>query len=83
MSIMHMPKADKPLVMEEAEIHNALAQMEQDHTLATKQFYTKNSLYPVRGLSFFDKHATYLKDHPKVNAQAYLSNLRTMIKIRP
>lgn len=69
--------------MDELEIDQALDQMEQDSLLLTEPGHMINSAHTDQIVSFHEKHATYLKTHPKVNPADYLSNLRTMIKIRP
>ncbi len=83
MNIKHLPRPDKHVYMDEAEIHQALTLMEQDVSLKTVPGYRLDVLEPIRLVSFREKHLTYLKAHPKVNPEHYLSNLRTMIKIRP
>lgn len=79
MNIKHLQRSNKPIFMEEAAIYEALGQMEQDILLNTPDSQTLDSLELV---SFREKHMAYLKGHPKVNPENYLSNLRTMIKIR-
>jgi hypothetical protein len=68
--------------MEESQINQALADMEKDLSLKTSPSMVKDTADSVRIISFSEKHAAYLKAHPKVIAEYYLSNLRTMIKIR-
>ncbi|HSW36767.1 MAG TPA: hypothetical protein VLG37_00155 [Candidatus Saccharimonadales bacterium] len=85
MNIIRSQKADKPIFMEEAEIHQALTEMALDSSLNTnnaKPGYAKKEEYPANRLPFYQKHMEYLKSHPKVNPAHYLANLRTMIKIR-
>jgi hypothetical protein len=82
MNIRHMQKPDKPIPVEESEIYRQLAEMEQDPGLKTEPGYVNAAIPFSDLLSFSEKHMTYLRTHPKVNALNYLSNLRTMIKIR-
>jgi hypothetical protein len=82
MSIKHMSKADKAVHIDEEQILQALFNMEQDEHLKTDPEYSSNPLYFDQLIPFAQKHAEYLKNHPKVNPEHYLANLRTMIKIR-
>jgi hypothetical protein len=75
-------KADKPVFMNDESIAQALFDMEQDTLLDTKPgAVTENHI--VHLVSFHEKHAHYLKNHPHINPSHYLSNLRIMVKIRP
>ena len=38
--------------------------------------------YPDNIVPFVDEHLNYLKKHPQVDPEHYLSNLRLMLKIR-
>lgn len=82
MNIKHIQRPDKPRHMDEDEIKQALTLMELDSTLITNASFAKDTLDPVSLQTFREKHMAYLKGHPKVNPQHYLSNLRTMIKKR-
>ncbi|MBA3757462.1 hypothetical protein H0X09_01190 [Candidatus Saccharibacteria bacterium] len=82
MNIKHIQRPDKPKHMDEDEIRQALTLMESDSTLKTNPSYIKDTQDSINLLPFQEKHMTYLKGHPKVNPQHYLSNLRTMIKKR-
>lgn len=73
----------KPVFMTEEEIHEALTLMEKDTSLDTKAIYIKDTAKSIRLVSFLEKHAVYLKEHPKVNPEHYLANLRTVLRIRP
>ncbi len=67
----------------EVELQAALQQMEADTTMSTPPCYTPNgTLYPDHILPFTDKHMLYLKQHPKINAEQYLANLRMKVRIR-
>jgi hypothetical protein len=83
MSIKHMSKPDKQIFMDETEIDEALDFMEQDISLKTPPSYVRETISSIKLMSFREKHLSYLKAHPKINPENYLSNLRTMIKIRP
>ncbi|MEO8862813.1 MAG: hypothetical protein ABI354_00620 [Candidatus Saccharimonadales bacterium] len=62
----------------------ALERMEQNEKMLTKDGYSSNSeLHPDNTVSFVDKHIAYLMNHPKVDPDHYMANLRIMLKIRP
>lgn len=82
MNIKDLSGRSKPIFMDEEQIKVALLAMEQDSGLDTKPVYVKDSPSDIRLVTFREKHLAYLKGHPKVNPEFYLSNLRTMIKIR-
>ena len=79
MRIYDINRPYKPVFLTEEEIKYALKLMEQDATLKTAALADGYSGHLV---PFIDKHAGYLRGHPKVNPEFYLANLRTMIKIR-
>jgi hypothetical protein len=82
MSIKHAQRRDKEIFMDEPAILQALAEMEKDLNLLTERGYTNQLFAEHELVSFSEKHMTYLRNHPKVNPKNYLSNLRTMTKIR-
>ena len=82
MSIKHMHKPTKQVHMEEAAIQAALLEMISDSGLKTDLDGFANPSRASAETSFYEKHMSYLKSHPKVNPAHYLANLRTMIKIR-
>ena len=63
-------------------VHEILDSMEQDDSLDTKARPIKGMAITADSLTFHEIHTLYLKEHPKVNPQHYLSNLKAMIKIR-
>lgn len=67
--------------MEETAIAAILCSMERNPGLKTGPVISHGSI-GIDVVSFKEKHLTYLQQHPKINARNYLSNLRTMIKIR-
>jgi len=69
--------------MTENDICQALNKMELDETLNTKSSHLKVQAAQIKLLSFQEWHLTYLLEHPKINPQNYLTNLRVMIKVRP
>ena len=79
---MHQPNATKVVFMDSDAIHDAIDSMEQDASLDTKSRPAKGVLISTDLPSFRDTHLLYLKEHPKVNPEHYLSNLKAMIKIR-
>jgi hypothetical protein len=68
--------------IDEATINRILTNMEQDDLLNTAPSYVRDATNTVHLMSFAEKHASYLKCHPKVNPQNYLANVKTMIRIR-
>jgi hypothetical protein len=82
MNIKHSQAPDKPVFMDEEEIRAELLLMEQDASLNTRRGLIKDTASTIGFLPFRERHATYLKDHPKVNPKDYLSNLRTVLRIR-
>lgn len=77
-----MHKPTKQAYMEEAAIQAALLEMISDSGLKTDLNGFSNPSRASAETSFYEKHMSYLKSHPKVNPAHYLANLRTMIKIR-
>jgi hypothetical protein len=82
MSNRHSLKPDKFVFMDEQEIAEALSTMEQDSLLKTGPVLIKDADNCMRLVSFHEKHAGYLRAHPKVNPAHYLANLHAMVKIR-
>lgn len=82
MMIRHMDKMTKVVHMKEDEIRTALREMEQDPALNTVPVLATGTAQPMEYITFYKKHLGYLLAHPKVNPEHYLTNLRTMIKIR-
>lgn len=68
--------------LSEEEIVDELDKMVKDKTLSTKSSYPKGFSPTKRSMSFKNRHLTYLREHPKLNAGGYLANLKTMLKIR-
>lgn len=70
--------------MEEADILTALQAMQSDKNLVTKSAYRANGeIWPGNRISFVDTHLVYLKTHPAVNPNHYLSNLKLMLRKTP
>lgn len=63
-------------------IRQELILMENDSELDTRVSLVKEDDMSVSLITFQEKHLTYLCQHPKLNPVSYLTNLRTMIKIR-
>jgi len=79
---MHQQGAVKLVFMDSRAIDEALDSMEQDVSLDTKSRPAKGVSLPASLPSFRETHLLYLREHPKVNPEHYLSNLKAMIKIR-
>lgn len=76
---------DKPAKvahLQEDAIRQELILMENDSGLDTRVSLVKEEGMSVRLITFQEKHLVYLREHPKVNPIPYLTNLKTMIKIR-
>lgn len=71
MNIKHLQSPYKQVFLSADEILSQLELMEKDATIDTGSPRT-----------FREKHMDYLKGHPKVNPEHYLSNLRTVLRIR-
>lgn len=64
-------------------IEHSLQQMDADVLYNTESsFSANNEQYPDNLIPFVDKHMNYLRTHPAVNPQHYLSNLRLMTRLR-
>ncbi len=72
----------KAIHLKEDAIRQELILMENDSDLDTRVSLVKEDGESVRLITFQEKHLGYLQQHPKVNPIPYLTNLRTMIKIR-
>lgn len=66
-----------------AHVEGILRELEANLGFHTSDGYSSNSEdYPDNVIPFVQKHMRYLNDHPQVNPEQYLSNLRLMIKVR-
>jgi hypothetical protein len=81
---MSSQKKTRLFTEEEAvEIERRLRVMAGDITYNTESSYSTNSeAYPDNLIPFVDKHMGYLRSHPRVDPEQYLSNLRLMTRIR-
>jgi hypothetical protein len=75
-------RPNPPVFMETTAIAAVLTGMERDTLLKTNPAAVDDGLGSLMVVTFKEKHLIYLRKHPKVNPKTYLSNLRTMIKIR-
>ena len=65
------------------EIRNALIRLEGDPAYITIVSYTSDmEKHPDGVMPFVEKHLLYLHQHPSVNPDHYLSNLRLKLKVR-
>lgn len=65
------------------EFTNALKEMAHDKAFNTDPSFSANSVaYPDKLIPFVNKHIEYLRTHPSVDPQHYLSNLRLMTRRR-
>jgi hypothetical protein len=62
---------------EAADIRKILEQMMEDEKFNTDSTYAAGS---DENMSFVDKHMKYLSEHPKLNPQYYLRNIRLMTR---
>jgi hypothetical protein len=67
--------------IDEVEIDQIISEMEEDDKLNTNPVYVKES-ESLCLVTFREKHKTYIKTHPKTDPKTYLSNVKTMIRIR-
>lgn len=71
-------------VMEDNEILAVLHAMENDPGLVTESAFRANSeMWPDHRISFIDTHLAYLKAHPTLRPDYYLSNLKLRIRKSP
>ena len=82
MTLKNSHAVDTSAFMNEAEIKEALSDMEQDNLLDTKTMLVRDTENSLQLVTFSEPHLAYLKAHPKVDPQNYLSNLKTMIRKR-
>jgi hypothetical protein len=82
MANIYASKPSVPIFLNEAAIDQSLADMESNSALKTDPIATKSPEGETYMVPFHEKHAAYLRGHPKVNPEHYLANLHTMIKIR-
>jgi hypothetical protein len=69
--------------IEGVEFEKALHTMVKDEAyLTTPSFSTNINLYPNNLIPFVNKHMDYIQNHPSIDPQQYLSNLRLMTRIR-
>lgn len=77
----------KPIIegyLNPEQVQRLLQDMELDSTYKTEPSYSANAvLHPDHSVSFNEKHMTYLKNHPLLDPEHYLSNLRLTTRIRP
>lgn len=83
MNIKHLQGPYKQVFLTEEEIQLELESMERDSSIDTKPSYEKAGDNSTRLVTFQQRHMAYLKEHPKLNPEHYLSNLKTVLRIRP
>jgi hypothetical protein len=65
------------------DIRQILQQMAGSSLYNTLSSYTTHGTqYPNNLIPFVDKHMNYLNNHPKLDAEMYLANLRLMTRAR-
>lgn len=70
--------------MTEEEILTTLQKMEANPDLVTEPAFRANKeLWPDNKISFVETHLAYIKAHPNLDPQHYLSNLKLMLRRRP
>ena len=80
--IKHFQKPSKPEFLTTVEVEHELRNMIGDVRFNTHAITNRDSDGNIKKISFFKRHATYLKTHPKVDPAKYLLNLRTMTRVR-
>ena len=74
-------RKDFPNTEEGKEVKTQLQQMVESNTYNTCSSYSANtSLYPDNLIPFVDKHMEYLINHPMIEANQYLSNIKLMTR---
>jgi hypothetical protein len=69
--------------MSPEEVAQALEKMEADPDFVTESAYKANAeQWPGNRISFVESHLLYLKNHPALDPQHYLANLKLMTKTR-
>jgi hypothetical protein len=69
--------------MSEEEVIEKLKKMYADPAYITNSAYAANTdLWPDHRVPFVEAHLRYLKLHPKLEPEHYLSNLRLMLRKR-
>lgn len=64
-------------------IRQMLQKIVLDQGYNTTSTYSANETdYPDHLIPFVEKHVAYLKNHPKLDPEQYIANLRLMTKIR-
>jgi hypothetical protein len=67
----------------ESEVIQELQLMLKDDSYHTTTGYSINTeAYPDHAVPFVEHHMNYLRKHPQVDPEHYLSNLRLMLKVR-
>ena len=66
------------------EVRQKLEDMELNplFNIRTSSYSANSKLYPDGQMPFVEKHLAYLLNHPKLDPQQYLANLRLMLKRR-
>jgi hypothetical protein len=82
MALRDLHQSYKPGDVSEEDIRTELVQMEEDPKLDTRVSLEKEEGMTLHLMTFQEKHVTFLMKHPKIDPVGYLTNLRTMIKIR-
>lgn len=70
--------------LEDAHVREKLTAMETDPGLhsAKSTFSANSEKYPDNQMPFVDKHIAYLMNHPNIDPNQYLANLRLMLRRR-
>ncbi len=80
---MYKRKADYFESEEGQKFKLALREMASSNTYITRSGISADmTLYPDQTIPFVEKHMEYLRNHPTVDPEHYLSNLRLMTRVR-
>lgn len=64
-------------------VKQQLLAIAENETYNTGSSYSTDAdLYPDNQIPFVDKHMNYLINHPQLDAQKYLANVKLMSRIR-
>jgi len=76
-------KSDFFETQEGVEITQQLVAMSTSKLYNTESSYSTNSKqYPDNQIPFVNRHVEYLRTHPTIDPQQYISNLQLMTRVR-
>lgn len=62
-------------------VREILAEMEEDPAFVTESTYFANAdIWPDHSIPFVEIHLAYLRSHPQISPEHYISNLRLKLR---